>query len=68
MPATSTTSSIVLDSLKCFLQAIFEQCLHAGEARLPPQDYVRLPAESQFANGVIHRHQFEDPKPAPEAR
>ena len=44
--------------LKCFVQAVFVQRLHAKQASLPANILSRLAVECHFANRRIHSHQF----------
>ena len=56
------------DSLKCFLDTIFQQGAHAVAAGDPADLLGRLAIEGHLANGGGHLEHLEDTQPAAVAR
>src|SRR4029079_174665 len=55
------------NSLKCFLDTIFEQSPHTVLARHPANLLGGLPIKSHFPNYGVHFQHFEYPQATPEA-
>src|SRR5262245_36992392 len=45
---------------KCLVHAVFQQCAHAKESRLPADGLGRLAVKGHLANAGVELHHFED--------